>query len=293
MNVSPSMEFDDPATIAWIKRVEETKRAEIASLQAAEADGISINIEGVDPEENRSVSHSVSDLLEGIVEQALQLSDHQQVCTETFCRRCARWQCHWCMEAPAPDEFVGCESCRVQNAVRDLELPRRYEFASLYSDVTIARVKNRVAVEASKKVKATDSAVWSGAAGLGKSTLLAATANKEAARAAKRQRRFTVLWTTAIALEAARRKHPFGTEDDAELVIDAMTTPLLALDDLGAESPRGRDVIAEVIHERHDQNLPTWLTTALTPLQIGERYSGGVERRIFEHAIRIDCGRAK
>ena len=64
----------------------------------------------------------------------------------------------------------------------------------------------------------------------------------------------------------------------------AMRAPVLLLDDLGRDADIKSNPVPAIIAERHDEELPTWITTELTPPEILNRYGGGVARRICESA---------
>jgi DNA replication protein DnaC len=90
-------------------------------------------------------------------------------------------------------------------------------------------------------------------------------------------------------LAKARAEHRLGG-GEAPLVADAKTTPLLLLDELGAEATRGDDAVAEVIHERHANERVTIYTTPFSVDELGLKFGGGIARRVFEGATVIALG---
>lgn len=97
----------------------------------------------------------------------------------------------------------------------------------------------------------------------------------------KRQlvRKANAAWFYARALCAAPLQHSLGDGPVPEIEA-AAKTPLLVLDDLGIEKDHGP--LLDVIHERYEQNRPTWTTSGLTLPQLGERYGDAIVRRLVE-----------
>jgi DNA replication protein DnaC len=83
----------------------------------------------------------------------------------------------------------------------------------------------------------------------------------------------------------ARRLGVAGTVPGDPLEIRrAMRAPVLLLDDLGKDADIKSNPVPAIIAERHDDELSTWITTELSPIQISERYGEGIARRICENA---------
>lgn len=97
------------------------------------------------------------------------------------------------------------------------------------------------------------------------------------------------MFVPAHRLGVARIQHPAG-HGEAALVESAMRVPLVLLDDLGSERDFPTNPIADVIFERHVQDLPTWVTTGLTREPLVARYGAGVVARLFERATVIHVG---
>jgi DNA replication protein DnaC len=112
-------------------------------------------------------------------------------------------------------------------------------------------------------------------------------------------RRAAHQWTTwghprfvhATRLGVARIQHPAG-HGEADEVREAVTAPLVLLDDLGAERDTANNAVGDVITERHAEGRSTWVTTGLSQGEIVKRYGGGIARRLFEGAAVIDCAAA-
>ena len=99
----------------------------------------------------------------------------------------------------------------------------------------------------------------------------------------------SAMFVAAHRLGTARIQHPAG-HGEAPLVEAAMRAPLVLLDDLGSERDGATNPIADVIFERHAQELPTWMTTGLTREPLVARYGAGVVARLFERARVIHLG---
>jgi DNA replication protein DnaC len=90
-----------------------------------------------------------------------------------------------------------------------------------------------------------------------------------------------IVYTTALDLVLERKKSKLG-DDEPLLISGARTASLLLVDDLGQEHPSFADVLIEILHERHREDLPTITTSAFSVAQLGERYGGGIQRRLVE-----------
>ena len=71
---------------------------------------------------------------------------------------------------------------------------------------------------------------------------------------------FGSIWGDALKLNNARRSHRLG-DGDAPLVERCKSVGLLVLDDVGQETAQGADEILDVLWRRHQEDLPTILTT--------------------------------
>jgi DNA replication protein DnaC len=123
-------------------------------------------------------------------------------------------------------------------------------------------------------------AVIVGTAGSGKTSLAVACARVRLPHA---------WFVTARLLGTARIQNAAG-HGEATLVQRAVKAPLLLLDDLGIESNTATNAVPDVIAERHEANLTTWITTGFTRGELANRYGDGIARRIFEGAAVIRLG---
>lgn len=215
---------------------------------------------------------------------------HVAACKETFCGQCARHCCTACGVVPVADYDRRCNPCALLAAIPRTEMPARFADAHLH-------LRERVYSAAARKLagKSLDAPniVFTGRAGLGKTVLACGMGIALLERAITRGARVPkVLFVAALELGRARSTHRLG-EDEPQIVVDAIGAELLIVDDFGAEAPRESEAVVQVLHERHNANAKTWITTGLSMAEVGARYGGGVERRIFEGAVRIDCGAKK
>lgn len=143
--------------------------------------------------------------------------------------------------------------------------------------------------------------VFIGPAGSGKTTLLAARLRMlavESVTALPRDddRPVRRVFCDARALVRARLEHQLGA-GEAPLVERALDADLLVIDELGAETARGtaENVIAEILHHRHAQELRTLVATPFGRSELEAKYGAGVDRRLFEaaHAHVVRLGKAK
>jgi DNA replication protein DnaC len=214
---------------------------------------------------------------------------HAAACVATYCTRCGRYACVSCERAPVADYAERCSRCRLRDAVQQMQIPLRYRGALVH---VATRVRSVAARDAAMKSLDAKAIVLEGGAGSGKTTLGAAMlidlAHREIAAVTRRRPLRPMLFASAIDLGLARSQHRLGC-GEAVVVTDAMRASVLVLDDLGAEGARDADVIAQVLHARHNADRATWITTGLSVAEVASRYGGGLERRIYEGALLIDC----
>lgn len=107
----------------------------------------------------------------------------------------------------------------------------------------------------------------------------------DARRAASESYRIVkrAVFVTGYRLAKAAQYTPLGQEP--ELVRQASEATLLVLDDLGTDTNVLRHhsaVVAEILHERHQNALPTIVTTYMVRKEIIEHYGAGIARRLAE-----------
>lgn len=90
----------------------------------------------------------------------------------------------------------------------------------------------------------------------------------------------------SFTLNSTLARHPLG-QGDPPLLTKALEASLLILDDLGGETGVRQDAIREVIHLRHRDCKPMWVTSFMSPKEAAEAYGGGIARRLFEEATVI------
>jgi DNA replication protein DnaC len=140
-------------------------------------------------------------------------------------------------------------------------------------------------IHAARDAMASNRVVLYGASGRGKTALAVAML-----RGWVKSNSETGLFLYAPDLSSARMRTKLGRE--ADTVLEAITAPLLVLDDVGAGS-LAAGPLEEVIHKRHHDRKPTWFTTWMNDATMGQRFGGGFVRRVYEGARCIDLGGAK
>jgi hypothetical protein len=189
-------------------------------------------------------------------------------------------------------ETMTCDAC-IDRALRECAklkaitafertVPAAYEWATLGAPELAQRVSpadrigyGRVALLREPWV------VFVGPSGTGKTSLAVALVRE-------RVRVTGEPWVMCLAhrLGAARIQHRAG-DGEPRIIEEAMRAKFLLLDDIGQETMTATNPIADIVNERDAERLPTWVTTGLTARAIGERYNGGVARRLFERSKRL------
>lgn len=186
---------------------------------------------------------------------------------------------------------VPCWDCsRIdENRARDAEhrslalatIPRRFAWARLGASELAARVKAKEPIETlSKRILASERVVFAGPSGAGKTSF---------AVACLRERMPYGLYMSALRLGTARIQNAAG-DGEAAIVLRAMTAPLLLLDEVGGEAKTATNAVKDVIWERMDNELPTWITTGFRGEQLMEMYGDGMYRRLTEGATIVQLG---
>lgn len=209
---------------------------------------------------------------------------HAAVCKEPICERCERYGCPKC-KARVDGRDTLCGSCkRERDRVRWARAalaatPKAFQAASLEAEWLVRLVGAQVIGDA-KTALGAPRVVAVGPSGSGKTSLV--TAMFIAADFVP-DINAAPMHVSAYQLARARAVHPLGS-GEAPLVEAALGAPLLVLDELGGEDAAHASAVKDVLHERHAQERPTWVTTGVTPAEIGARYGGGIARRVFEDA---------
>lgn len=134
--------------------------------------------------------------------------------------------------------------------------------------------------------------VLTGIAGSGKTSLAVAALRQVFEDTYSDRGRELVGYATASSLGTARIQHPAG-QGEAPLVDRAMGVDLLLLDDLGNERQTQTNATPDVILQRYEDDLRTWVTTGETSQQLAAKYGAGVARRVFERALVVQCGQTE
>ena len=163
-----------------------------------------------------------------------------------------------------------------------LQVPTRFRF------LTFAKLRelgwaSKMAIAASQSAQEAPMITLAGQAGSGKTSLAAALfrARIEVVRRGR--------WMSALELSRARSNAKLG-HGEPELVTDAISTPLLVLDELPVADPSGS--VRDVLHARYDAVLQTIVTTWMDQEIVSAAYGDGVARRLYSSgigAVTVQC----
>lgn len=220
--------------------------------------------------------------------------EHAATCTDRPCARCERFVC------ACGKPFDGAHNHRCRDCWRaakhaealkpvDASIPKRFRWAI---EATSAALRERV--------KATDELIARalanppstdftliGDTAVGKTSLVVAMLSAWVRQ--DPEARCGARFVEAYWLAGARARHPLG-QGEAPAVADAMAASMLVVDDLGSEVDDRRNVLADVIFHRHNEELPTWITTGWSTEQLVGRYGSQVIRRLVEQGKRVHLG---
>lgn len=229
--------------------------------------------------------------------QQVAAEEHASTCTERPCERCERYLCD-CGEPI--DHRRTCSACAQRMIlashlrVTHESVPARFAWTlGVSADFLATRVRGSAElVTRALAAPPSKSLLFLGPTGSGKTSLAVAMLDAWARSSPKPG----AMFLEGAWLARARARHRLG-QGDPPLVTDAMTAPLLLLDDLGQEREDRDGCITDVVYERHNAQLPTWVTCGLAngdEATFGEhlsrRYDGGFVRRILETGKPIRLG---
>jgi hypothetical protein len=187
-----------------------------------------------------------------------------------------------------------CETCARARVARASALQSQREFLETvpekFRSATLGpRLADRVTP--SRLILATKSAcletAWCaflGPAGAGKTSLAVAVIRERIRCSGEPWKMFQ-----ARQLGPARIQFRAGA-GEAPVVSEAMRARFALIDDIGHGATTANDPIADIIFARDADCLPTWVTTGLTEEDVGNRYGGGVARRIFQQSKVVRLG---
>lgn len=199
-------------------------------------------------------------------------------------------------ELPAPPPELDEESRQRAAAESERAKAERHSLASIawktipatyraHENDLLARCSPLVRAKLSK-AGATCSAFLYGPTGVGKTTALAALVRRalgdfEASEGKRCAEAPGLLWTTASDVALSERRHPLGS-DKPPLIAQAISAPLLVLDDVGLEPP---GVVFEVLQARYGARRPILASSGLTQRQLTEHLgAAGIRRLTDQHA---------
>ena len=183
------------------------------------------------------------------------------------------WDCTRDLEARAHEAE--------QRNIALVSIPTRYQWARLGTADLARRVKAREPLDViAKRVLASERVVFAGPSGAGKTSF---------ACACLRERIPHGVFISAMKLGTARIQGRAG-DGEVALVERAMTAPLLLLDEVGGEAKTATNAVKDVIWERMDNDLPTWITTGFKGQELVAMYGDGAYRRLTENVTVVQFG---
>jgi DNA replication protein DnaC len=243
----------------------------------------------------------LGDVLAQMRERQAEAEAHAASCTERPCERCERFVCKC---GQAVDVLRQCRACAERDANAALmapthrSVPQRFKWA-LEGGTHGIEPRVRAPFELIRRglhSPPSTSLLFIGPTGAGKTSL--AVAMLDSWVRLEPRKRTGAIFVEAAYLARARARHRLGA-DEAPLVADCLTAPLVLLDDLGQEREDRDGCITDVVYGRANADLPTWVTCGLsTPehsveafaAKLSQRYDGGFVRRIVEHGKCVTLG---
>lgn len=220
-----------------------------------------------------------------------ELATHKETCIQTPCRRCERYLCRTGCGTAVSRDYGICHACF--NSEKQAEwtakvqaaMPRRALGATLDSP-WLVKLVGIDRIKLARESLAAERVACVGPPGAGKTSLVAAMF--QASQRPSGQSPWPA-WYSAHELAKARALHALG-EGEAPVIWRALQADLLVIDELGGEDERYASAVKEILYERHAACLPTWVTTGVGSAEIGNRYGGGIARRVFEDAVVFKLG---
>ncbi len=243
------------------------------------------------------VDESIREVMALASKRHAEAEAHAKACNDRPCKRCERFICA-CGKPFDGAENHRCRDCwkaeklaRVIDVARE-RVPKRFRWAFDGDvDALASRVKGaRSLIERGMSNPPTCDVMFSGDTAAGKTSL--AVAMFGAWVRLDPEQRVDAMFAEAYLLAGARARHPLG-QGEAPAVVEAMQAPLLLIDDVGSEVDDRRNVVADVVFHRHNEELPTWITTGFTVEMLMGRYGSHVVRRLIEHGKRVALGSVK
>jgi DNA replication protein DnaC len=199
-------------------------------------------------------------------------------------------------------DLVRCDPCaenakredrrrHLRFALHNVRIPPRFEWATFDAHELSRRAPSRAITMARRLLDAL-LVVLVGPSGAGKTSIACAmlraiidagVESDVALRLAE-----GALFVDSFELVRARLELALG-KGEAELVREAFDARVLVLDDVASEPARS-SVVQEILHERHNRQQRTILTTWADEVALVARYGDGTVRRILEGAQVIQLG---
>lgn len=162
-------------------------------------------------------------------------------------------------------------------------IPAAYAWSRLDASELPKRVQSQEPLESlTRRILGAANVVFTGPAGAGKTSLAVA--------CLRERMRLGGIYVSALRLGHAAIQHKAG-DGESPYIDQATHASLALLDDVGSERNTAVNAVPQVIFQRHEASLPTWVTTGLTFPELQERYGDGIARRILEKALVVKLGK--
>lgn len=219
----------------------------------------------------------LSEIAPNIAARVADFEAHRAACTAEECVRCGRWP-----RAPEGDHQAYVQE-RLARAMRTI--PTRFRDVRFDTE-WLPKLVGAQAMQQAQASLTEPRVIFVGPPGAGKTSLAVAMFHAALVAESSDAARQSFRYVSGHALAKARAGHPLGA-GEAPVVAQALAAAVLLVDELGGEDSRHASAVAEVIYERHAEDLPTWVTTGVGPQELAARYGGGIARRLFEGATVI------
>lgn len=186
---------------------------------------------------------------------------------------------------------------RLQAAYQSIGIPKRFRGLSLesFAEAVGSDPDKRIALSLARQMAETGEVngkksviFWGEARGIGKTGLATATF----ARLLGKTTDLQALWLDYSELLDVIRQgfRPNATVDPYALQFKAAQTPLLLIDHFGSNvrqdvSEAVAEITAKIINYRHREDLPTILTTNLSPAALGQQLGEDTYQRLSEMSV--------
>ncbi len=216
----------------------------------------------------------------------------------------AEYTCFECGKARVKRLAEYCDGCKVSRVKREQReqilkaietIPEKHRHTTLLHPQLVHWVRSREAIERARACIGKMVVLLVGPKGAGKTPLASAmlldvVRKGIADDATSRERNIAsrVMFVHAYEIPKARSQHPLG-EGEPPLIAKALRASVLVLDELQPFRDDRNDLY-ELLHAREAAKRATIITTFMTRDDIARAWDGGLVKRIWDEAERIELG---